>query len=258
MPCDPEWMRRASSLNNVPLVRFLHGHPNVCSHTDVIWQAIDAKAWDAVDFLLANCTADVSVHALRLALGFGNLVVVSRILRRQPELHHDDLLGVAVRNRNMEAITYCLTAGIGKPRQCLLYHAYHRQHSTTNQLLLPYCMDATKSLDNVVFLLKLYETSDDRARTLQLISSELPYQARKVAKSVPFVSSVAARATSLLHTGEVLDGALALVISHLYATDADVTAARLTRLADLVFDGELKTQLYRFITRKRKRYVHTV
>ncbi|KDO28662.1 hypothetical protein SPRG_06517 [Saprolegnia parasitica CBS 223.65] len=227
VPCDQHWIVQASAVNNVPLVRFLHAHTDPSAHPYAISVAIRGKAWDVA------------------ALSCGAVDVVSRMLQRQPELRHDNLLDLAVPNHNTDALQYLLTAGIGKPRACLVKIAGRRRHWTASKLVLPYCMDASNHLDNVLFLLKLYEESADRARTLELIKPALACHARKASQTVEFASSVAARATTLLQTDGVVDGALALVISHLCATDTDVTTARLTSLVDLVVDDELQTQLHR-------------
>ncbi|EQC32462.1 hypothetical protein SDRG_09789 [Saprolegnia diclina VS20] len=104
-----------------------------------------------------------------------------------PELRRlDELLHSAVKTRDMEAARFFLSAGIGKPRDCLLEIAGRRMHVTTSPLLLPYCMDATNPLDNVLFLLDLVALPDRRRSTiLQLITPELTYQGKKANQTTP-------------------------------------------------------------------------
>ncbi|KDO28665.1 hypothetical protein SPRG_06519 [Saprolegnia parasitica CBS 223.65] len=175
MPCDPRWIAQASAVNNVPLVRFLHEHPNHSCHPEAMQAAIVNEAWDVVDFLLAHCTAKVAVDALRAALSFSNLDVSVRMLQRHPELRNDNLLALAIHSHDIKVTGYLLAAGIGKPRECLIEIVGRRNYVTMSNLLLPYCMGATDHIGNVTFLLDLLELPDSRrarrrATTLQLIS----------------------------------------------------------------------------------------
>ncbi|KDO28661.1 hypothetical protein SPRG_06516 [Saprolegnia parasitica CBS 223.65] len=233
-PCDPGWMRSASAFNNLLLARFLHGHPNYCCHRDELKTAINCGAWDVVDFLLAHCTARISVDALQAALSFGTVDVVSRILQRRPKLGHDDLLDLAIRRHNTEAIQCLLTAGIGKPRACLIKIVRRREHSTASKLVLPYCMDTVDHLDNVLFLIELYEKSDRRSRTLQLITPELTVQGTWLPK------------LSRLHQVWRRERQRCSGLP-------SASVARLMRLVNMVTDGELKTQLNRLVAHKRSR-----
>ncbi|KDO18174.1 hypothetical protein SPRG_16406 [Saprolegnia parasitica CBS 223.65] len=241
-----DWMVFACSGNNLPLVQFLHERTSTCSHeNDVLKHAIEANAWTVVDYLLGSCMQDISIDALKAALCFGKLDLASVILQRQPELRrHDELLQTAVNTRKTEVVRFLLTAGIGKPRDCLLKIAGRRSHVSESKLLLPFCMGSTNHLDNVVFLLILVALPDRRrSTTLRLITTELTYQFKKVNQRIELAPSVAARATTLLKAGEVVDWALALTIGHRKTTDA----------ISLVCDAELKAQLTHLLAKKRKR-----
>ncbi|EQC33890.1 hypothetical protein SDRG_08571 [Saprolegnia diclina VS20] len=248
------WMARASALNNVPLVAYLHAHPNTRCGPDVLESAIQNKAWGVVHFLAAHCTADVSLDALKQVLRGGHLEDVAHILQRQPQLRHDELLVVASSSHNTEAMRFLLAAKIGKPRKCLVEMAGRRQFVTESKFLLPYCMDATNHLDNIRFLLDLLALPDRRRATiLQLITKELQEQGRMASRSLQLAPSVTARASTLRNAGGVVDWALALVICHLWAADGTTTLEQLEKKAALVQDAELQTQLRVLLASKRKR-----
>ncbi|KDO18079.1 hypothetical protein SPRG_16517 [Saprolegnia parasitica CBS 223.65] len=252
---DGKWMQSACAENNLLLVRFLHEHSTACYSPQALEAAIQRSAWDVVHFLLANSTVSASNAVLLAAVRAGNLEVVLQILRRHPALRKNyKLLLEASRHHHTGTTRYLLAAGIGKPRDCLIKLAGRRQHVTASRLLLPYCMDATNHLGNMVFLLDLIALPGRRrARMLQLITPELTNQGRKTHETVPMAPSLAARTTTLQSAGEVVDWALALVIGHLWATDGTVTGERLTKWLGFVNDEELSAQISRLLSSKRKR-----
>ncbi|EQC33886.1 hypothetical protein SDRG_08567 [Saprolegnia diclina VS20] len=117
---DWSYMLSACCANNLPLVQFLHAHLNGGRYGPfTIGKMIQRKAWDVLHFLLAHVTMDDLKQALLFALVTGHLGLVTQLLERQPELHDDELLHVALGRGNMEAMRYLLAAGIGNPRECL-------------------------------------------------------------------------------------------------------------------------------------------
>ncbi|KDO28557.1 hypothetical protein SPRG_06415 [Saprolegnia parasitica CBS 223.65] len=251
---DDAWMEQACAANNVPLVQVLLKHANGRCGPDALEAAVSNKAWDVVRFLLANETDNISMNALQTLLQRGNLDIAVHILQRHPELRHEKLLQAASAGHNTAATRFLLASGIGKPRECLFEIAGRPKHVTESKLLLPYCMEVTKHLDNVLYRLKLYKIPGRRRKTtLQLITQELTYQARKLSQTITMAPSVAVRAATLLQSGDVVDWALALIIGHLHATDAAATVKQLEKKASLVEDAELKTQLHRLLASKRKR-----
>ena len=254
-PWDAYAMEKACAANNVPLVRFLHAHAVTCCHPDALFEAFANEAMDVVRFLLAHCVADVSVDALQSAVRGGHLAIAMQLLQRHPELRDDDLLAVASSSHLTEATRILLAAGIGKPRKCLIEIAGYRNHVSESKLLLPYCMHAINHLDNIVFLLDLLALPNRRRETmLQLITQEMIYQGRMASQRMQLPPSMAARASTLLQSGNVLDGALALVICHLWATDATTTMKQLKKKTSLVSDAKLQTQLMRLLSSKRRRF----
>ncbi|KDO28578.1 hypothetical protein SPRG_06434 [Saprolegnia parasitica CBS 223.65] len=222
-PRNVQWMKLACAANNVALVEFLH-EPSGDSYG--LETAIQKCAWDVVRFLLANGAAGVSVEASNVS-------------------------------QSSETTTFFKAL----PRECLLECAGHPKHVTASKLLLPYCLDATKHLDNIVLLLDLltlpnqmYPWPNRRRMTiLALITPELLDQGRKTSQTIRLPPNVAARASTLLQSGEVVDWAQALVIGHLWATDSTVTAKQLLIKTALVQDDELKAQLTRLLASKRTR-----
>ncbi|EQC33888.1 hypothetical protein SDRG_08569 [Saprolegnia diclina VS20] len=252
---DAMWMREACATNNVPLARFLHELAGDLCHPLALTEAIAHEAWDVAHYLLAHSTAKVPIDALKEALSSGQFDIATQILRRQPKFSKDvDLLEWSSTNHYTEATRYLLAAGIGNPRECLLKTAGRRQHVTASKLLLPHCMHAVKYLDNISFLLDLLGLSSRRRKTtLQLITPELLDQGRKANQTVQLPPNVAVRASTLQEAGHVVDWSLALVISHLHATDATITTKQLETKAALVEDAELKALLDRLLVSKRKR-----
>ena len=105
-------------------------------------------------------------------------------------------------------------------------------------------MDATNHFDNVTFLLGLLALPNrHRKTTLQLITPELLEQGRKASETIQLPPSLAARASTLLEAGDIVDWALALVIRHLHASNATTTTEQLEKKTSLVRDDELKVQL---------------
>ncbi|EQC24775.1 hypothetical protein SDRG_17335 [Saprolegnia diclina VS20] len=239
-PYDAKWMREACAKNNVPLARFLDEVAGNCNHGPPLRDAMSHKAWDAVRYLLAHLTTNVSVDELKQVLSSGQFDIATLILRRQPLIGKNKyLLGWLATNHYTEATRYLLAAGIGNPR---------------NKLLLPHCMHAIDHLDNVSFLLDLLALPDRRRKTtLQLITHELLDQGRQASQTIALPTDVAARASTLLEAGAVVDWSLALLISHLHATDATATTKQLKIKAALIEDAELKALLDRLLVSKRKR-----
>ncbi|EQC33880.1 hypothetical protein SDRG_08561 [Saprolegnia diclina VS20] len=251
---DDTWMEQACAANNVPLVQLLLEHADGRCGPGALAVAIFHKAWDVVRFLLANTTINVSMNALQSLLGPDGLDLAAHILQRQPELRHEELLQTASASHNTAATRFLFAAGIGNPRKCLYQMAGRPKHVTESKLLLSYCMHATDHLDNVLFLLKLYKIPDRRRKTmLHLITPELTYQGRKVSQTTTLPPSVAARATTLLEAGEVVDWALAIVICTAHVTGATNSTEQLKTNTSLVQDVELKTHLVRLLASKRKR-----
>ncbi|KDO28563.1 hypothetical protein SPRG_06421 [Saprolegnia parasitica CBS 223.65] len=244
---------RASALNNVPLVAFLHDDPSTCCAA-AFESAVKNRAWDVVHFLSAHCTADVSVDALEQVLRGGRLEDVTQILQRQPQLRCDELLFVASSSHNTKAMCFLVAANIGKPRKCLFEIAGRRQFVTESKFLLPYCMDPTNRLDNICFLLDLVALPDRRrATTLHVITPEIVEQGRMASRSIQLAPNVTVRASTVRKAGGVVDWALALVICHLWAADRTTTLGQLEKKTAMVQDAELQTQLHRLLASKRKR-----
>ena len=161
-----------------------------------------------------------------------------RLLKRQPELHDDMLLRAALRSGTVEAMRCILALGIGNLHECLVEVAGRREHVTASKLVLPYCMKATDHLGNLVFLLDLLALPDRRrATTLQLITQELLDQGEKTTQTIELAPSVAARASTLLEVGDVVDWALALIICQRWTTDAPATIEELETKTALVHDA---------------------
>ncbi|KDO28583.1 hypothetical protein SPRG_06439 [Saprolegnia parasitica CBS 223.65] len=248
---DASCILYACSANHLPLVRFLHERPCDFSGLYLIATAMKRKAWDVTAFLLAHGKTDVLLLALGCALPITLLDLVMRRLERQPELRDDKLLQVALRSDNVEAMRGLLTLGIGKPRECLVEIAGRPMHVTASKLLLPYCMDATKHLDNILYLLDLLALPNRRRKTtLQLITSDLLDQGRKASQTIQLAPSVAVRASTLLEAGKVVDWALALVICQRWTSDAPAAIEQLEKPASLVQDAELQTQLYHLLAHR--------
>ncbi|KDO28658.1 hypothetical protein SPRG_06513 [Saprolegnia parasitica CBS 223.65] len=181
--------------------------------------------------------------------------MATHLLQRHPEYGLNRLLKDAANGHytDLSAVTrFLLAAGIGNPRKCLCDVAGRRECVTASKILLPYCMDPTNSLANVIFLLDLLTLPRRRRATIrQLITPELTFQGRKASKHVQVDPGVAARATTLLDSGHVVDWALANLIGHLYATDETVAMTRLKEGKELVEDAELKAQLNHLLGQKR-------
>ncbi|KDO28559.1 hypothetical protein SPRG_06417 [Saprolegnia parasitica CBS 223.65] len=252
-PFEKRWLLRACEVNNVPLVRFLYKYVQ----SDAAWRpralhtAMWAKAWAVVRFLLANDTTDVAAPFLKQALRSGNLEAAAHILQCPPALGNCSLLNGCL---NMEATRFLIS--VGDARDCLIELAGRRSQVTASKFLLPYCMDPADDLDNLIFLLDLVALPyRHRIWTRQLISQEVLDQGRKASQTIQLAPSLAARATTLLKAGSVVDWAFALVIGHLHATDATTTSDQLEKKIASVRDAELRAQLTRLVASKRKRPV---
>ncbi|KDO28580.1 hypothetical protein SPRG_06436 [Saprolegnia parasitica CBS 223.65] len=216
-PIEKEWLLNACFAGNLPLFRFLHAHANPAWRGDALDKGAWINLWDTESFPLTNDDAmDVSIAA--------------QILQRQPELRHEKLLEGATAYGFTKAIRFLLDAGIGNPRECLVEIVGRPMHVTASKLLLPHCMDATKYLDNILYLLDLLALPSRRRKTtLRLITCHLLDQGRKASQTIQLAPSVAARASTLLEAGEVVDWALALVIGHRHATDSAATIEQLEK-----------------------------
>ncbi|EQC33906.1 hypothetical protein SDRG_08586 [Saprolegnia diclina VS20] len=243
----------ACGAHNLPLVQLLHAHPSEFSGANLIEMAIKTKAWDVVAFLLAHsATASVLLQALELELPSSHLELVMQLLERQPELRDDRLLQVALGGGNVEAMRRLLALGIGNPRECLREIAGRREHVSESKLLLPYCMHPTDHLNNVIFLFDLLALLDrHRKTTFRLIAQELSYQEEMASEAFARAPNVAARASTLLEAGEVIDWSLAVVICQRWTTDATASIEQLEKSTALVHDAELQTQLDRLLTAQR-------
>ncbi|KDO28582.1 hypothetical protein SPRG_06438 [Saprolegnia parasitica CBS 223.65] len=264
--CTTDAVDKAAAGGHLDVVQFLLTYRSEgCTHDKVVGYALErchlrtteyllsrgVGAWKIARFLLANEAMDVSVNALKKALRCGECEIAAQILQRQPELRHEKLLEAATAYGYTKAIRFLLDAGIGNPRECLVEIAGRPMHVTASKLLLPHCMDATKHLDNILYLLDLLALPNRRRKTtLQLITQELLDQGRKASETIQLAPSVAVRASTLLEAGEVVDWALALVIGHLHATDSAATIEQLEKKTALVQDAELKMQLQRLLQQK--------
>ncbi|EQC25840.1 hypothetical protein SDRG_16289 [Saprolegnia diclina VS20] len=252
-PWDDNWMSFACEASNLPLVQLLHKNATARCRPNALKTAINNKAWVVVYFLLANGAADVTLDVLRALLCMERFDDVTHLLQFSPKQREfAQLLLWAARTHRTEATRHLLALGIGEPRGCLVEIAGCKQHVTESTLALPYCMDATDHLGNVIYLLRLYKVPcRRRATVLRLITQELTHQGSKASQTIDMPPCVAARATALLALGAVVDWALALVICHLHATHAATTTSQLRKEAALVQDLDLKIQLTRLIRSKQ-------
>ncbi|KDO28663.1 hypothetical protein SPRG_06518 [Saprolegnia parasitica CBS 223.65] len=253
-PWDEFWLLEACDCNNVALVQFIHANSDAMCHPENLARAIENEAWAIVDYLLAHCTVDISDESLQAALRGGRVDLATRLLERQPELgRNGSLLLNALKGQHVEVMRYLLAAGIGNPAECLVDVVGRRNYVTASKLLLPYCMDPTNPLQNMIFLLRVIALPDRRRKTtLQVIAPELTYQGKVLSLSVQLAPSVALRATTLFEADEVVDWALALVVGHLWGTDETVSTEDLTKWTAMVENTELKSQLTRLLAGKRK------
>ena len=207
-------MLQAIYTNNVPLVRSLHPHSTVCDHSSKLVEAISAEAWDVVYFLLAHCTAKVSLDAPKQAIHRGHLDVAAHLLQCHPRLRSAALLDMTTTYHYTDATRFLLDTGFCYPRECLKGIAGCRQYATESKLLLEYCMYGTDHLGNILFLWTFSRSPTAVETMLQLITPELLKQGQMASETIQLVPSVAARASSLLQSREVVDWALALVICY--------------------------------------------